>query len=85
MQAATLSTILEDEDDDMDEQDGNGDSNMSMASAVDRNQAAGGHAGRFNQDDDDSGNEDFGYNGDDNEGGMDVDEPEQDPAPEPPS
>ncbi|KAG8959836.1 hypothetical protein FRC05_007309 [Tulasnella sp. 425] len=58
---------------------------MSIASVVDRNQAAETHAGRSSQEvDDDSGNEDFGYYGDDNDGGMDVDEPEQDPTPEPP-
>ncbi|KAG8963008.1 hypothetical protein FRC05_004959 [Tulasnella sp. 425] len=85
-QAAALSTIADDENDDMEEQDGNGDSNMSMASVVDRNQAAESHAGRFNQedDDDDSGNEDFGYKGDDNDGGMDAEEPEQGPIPESP-
>ncbi|KAG8938956.1 hypothetical protein FRC04_007225 [Tulasnella sp. 424] len=80
--AAALSAIAEDEYDDIDE---HGESNMSMASVVDRNQAAESHAGRFSQEvDDDSGNEDFGYNGDDNDGGMDVDQPEQDPIPEPP-
>ncbi|KAG9044550.1 hypothetical protein FS837_007955 [Tulasnella sp. UAMH 9824] len=82
-QPAALTTIQEDEDDDVDDQDGNGDSNMSIASVVDENQGAESHAGRFNQDDDDSGNEDFGFNGDDNDGGMDVDEPERDPTPEP--
>ncbi|KAG8910471.1 hypothetical protein FRC00_008107 [Tulasnella sp. 408] len=83
-QPAALTTIQEDEDDDdVDDQDGNGDSNMSIASLVDENQGAESHAGRFNQDDDDSGNEDFGFAGDDNDGGMDVDEPERDPTPEP--
>ncbi|KAG8896295.1 hypothetical protein FRC01_011902 [Tulasnella sp. 417] len=57
---------------------------MSIASVVDQNQGAESHAGLFNQDDDDSGNEDLGFNGDDNDGGMDVDEPEdRDPTPEP--
>ncbi|KAG8993409.1 hypothetical protein FRB90_000715, partial [Tulasnella sp. 427] len=80
-QPAALSTIAEDSDDD--DMDGNGDSNMSMASVVDRNNGAESHAGRYNQDDeDDSGNEDFGFN--DGDGGMDVDEPERDPTPEPP-
>ncbi|KAG8940279.1 hypothetical protein FRC04_005441 [Tulasnella sp. 424] len=51
---------------------------------VDRNRAAESRAGPFNQDDDHSRNADFGYDGDYNDGGMDVDEPEQDPIPESP-